>query len=74
MFVDIFKSGEQFALPIYKPSELKTLPYGTIYYTTTSSSGVKAQLLKMGIDEKKIVPIDPVCWLRKWKERRSLQT
>ena len=54
-FADNFKLGELFGLPIYKPQELKALQYDAVYLATISSSEVRDQLLKMGIDEKKII-------------------
>lgn len=54
-FVDNFKSGEMFGLPIYKPQKLHTLQYDAIYIATVFSAEVVAQLREMGIDGAKIV-------------------
>ena len=54
-FIDNFKTGELFGLPIYDPEKLDSLPYDAIYLATFSTAEVQSQLREMGIDEKKIV-------------------
>lgn len=70
-FIDNFKKGELFGLPIYKPQKLNVLQYDSIYLATVAFSEVMAQLLEMGIDEKKIIQSTAAA---KWTAREAFLT
>ena len=54
-FIDNYKTGELFGLPIYRPQELSELQYDSIYVASIASSEIIIQLHQMGIDEKRII-------------------
>lgn len=54
-FVDSFKTGELFGVPIYAPEKLLSMQYDDIYLATVAYAEVLEQIRALGIDENKVV-------------------
>lgn len=54
-FVDSFKTGELFGVPIYAPETLPSMQYDFIYLATVAYAEVLEQIRALGIDENKVV-------------------
>lgn len=54
-FVDNFKTGELFGIPIVHPKDLKSMDFDYIYLETVAVSEVLEDLSRLGVDENKIV-------------------
>ena len=54
-FVDSFKTGELFGVPIYAPEKLLSLQCDFIYLTTVAYAEVLEQIRTLGISESKVV-------------------
>ncbi len=54
-FIDTFKTGALYGIPIYSPEKLHSLEFDLIYIATIAYSEVLEQLRLIGINENKIV-------------------
>lgn len=61
-FVDSFKTGELFGVPICAPKKLLSMRYDFIYLTTVAYAEVLEQIQALGISENKVV--QPVAAMR----------